>query len=152
MQNELHERLATLLSTDEYEMSVFNLVEREGDVAFELLRGQLAALDSVRRARALPLLLSLTRQFCLPRLPDAIRTALLYTGSSDPEVRSAAVFAAARGSIALPAFPELRGLEPPPPSRAAVLDAISRAVALGVDDRARDEAARLSSHLDEQEA
>lgn len=142
-QSNIHEQIERLLDADEADFRELNLVEREGEAAFEALRGRLEALDGPKRARALNLLLTLTRQFCIRRLPDAVRTAVAYTENDDREVRSAAVSVAARGSLVMRAFRELEGIVPPPPSREEVHAAITNAIAMGIDEVALQEADRF---------
>lgn len=137
----LRKGLQHLLLFDEPDPGEFAVVERSGALAFDLLAQMLDTLDDQQRARALYVLLTMTRQFAVDRLPDAIRIALRHVDSGDLGVRSAAVSVAARGSLVLPAFTQLRGAARP--SAPAVGEAIARATALGIDERAAAEAARF---------
>jgi hypothetical protein len=145
----MSERLSDLVDElvrqpeSEFDSGKFNLLEKEGDAAFELVRLRVHGLHGIERARAINLLLMLTRQFCFQRLPDAVRTALSFTDSDDPIVRSAAVSASVRGTRVLPAFRNLREGKDDWPSHEEVRSKIARAVAAGVDADARLEADRF---------
>lgn len=137
----MSQRIECLLRADEVDFGEFNLLEKEGDAAFDLLLAKLdePGLSADERARGINMLLMLTRQFCVRRLPDAVRAALRFTSDSDPVVRASAVSAAMRGSRVIPAFRELARMAVDLPTPEQVHDAVAKAAALGIDDDLRAE-------------
>jgi hypothetical protein len=129
----LSELVNRLVTTAEFDHGTFNELEKAGNTAFELVRSRIQELPPDQRARALMLLLSLTRQYCWGRQGDAIREALGFCDDPDIRVRSAAASVVVRGRTLVDRVPTLQTVSPSPPTRVEVDQALERALERGVD-------------------